>query len=275
MRGNPEVIRELNAALTAELSAIVQYMVQSEMCENWGYRALKKVIWDESIGEMKHAEELMERILYLDGTPNMSELFPIRIGQNVKQMMESDLALEIEAVARYNASIQLCREVGDNGSRELFEELLADEGSEDDDAPALLLVQVVVEAPLGEREVADRGELRQRQPLRHLTPQRLGKGCEKTRRVVGGRRQMAPLRREPPDRGQAQGQVAVGDVQQRPFDETPLDEPVEHGDGRLQVRLFDRLHQIAVEAGQVDVGSRMFAMRHFCISLTREIASDE
>jgi bacterioferritin len=127
MRGNNKVITALNEGLKAELTAINQYFLHSEMCQNWGYERLHRITKKNSIGEMKHAEELIERILFLEGMPSMSELFPVKIGANVKAQLESDLALEIDAVAKYNAAIKLCAEVGDNNSRELFERLLADE----------------------------------------------------------------------------------------------------------------------------------------------------
>ncbi len=127
MRGNSRVLAALNEALKSELTAINQYFVHAEMEENWAYDRLYKTIRERSITEMRHAEAFIERILFLEGEPNMSDLFQIRIGKNVKQMMENDLALELEAVSRYNASIQLCREEGDNGSRELFERILKQE----------------------------------------------------------------------------------------------------------------------------------------------------
>jgi bacterioferritin len=127
MRGNESVIAALNEALKAELTAINQYFLHAEMCQNWGYDRLHEITKKESIDEMKHAERLIERILFLDGTPNMSELFPIRVGKNVKAQLENDLALELEAIARYNAQIKLCTEVGDNTTRELIEDLLEDE----------------------------------------------------------------------------------------------------------------------------------------------------
>ncbi len=126
MRGNDRVIAALNEALRSELQAINQYFVHSEMDENWGYERLEDIIKRDAITEMKHAEKLIERILFLEGEPNMHP-FEINVGRNVKQQMENDLALEKDAVAKYNASIALCREVGDNRSRELFEELLEDE----------------------------------------------------------------------------------------------------------------------------------------------------
>src|SRR5881296_700165 len=127
MRGNPKVIAELNAALKEELTAISQYFLHAEMCENWKYDKLGGYIKKQSIDEMKHAEALIERILFLDGTPNMTELMKLTVGQNVKEQLESDLKLEIDAVAMYNNAIKVCREEGDNASRELFERLLKDE----------------------------------------------------------------------------------------------------------------------------------------------------
>ena len=114
-------------ALTEELTAINQYFLHAEMCENWKYEKLSKFIKKQSIDEMKHAEELIERILFLDATPNMSELQPLHIGANVREQLENDLALEINAVAMYNESVKIARDQGDNASRELFEKLLKDE----------------------------------------------------------------------------------------------------------------------------------------------------
>jgi bacterioferritin len=127
MRGNEKVLALLQEVLTAELTAINQYFLHAEMLNNWGYKRLYDYVRKESIDEMKHAEELIERILFLDKTPNMSELFPLRIGQNVKAQFENDLALELEAIPRLNKAIQVATEVGDNGSRELFEKILVDE----------------------------------------------------------------------------------------------------------------------------------------------------
>lgn len=129
MRGNPKVIAELNSALKEELTAISQYFLHAEMCENWKYQKLAKFIKKQSIDEMKHAEILMERILFLDGTPNMTELLQIKVGQNVKEQIENDLKLELNAVEMYNNSVKIAREEGDNASRELFEMLLKDEES--------------------------------------------------------------------------------------------------------------------------------------------------
>ena len=127
MRGNPKVIVELNAALKEELTAISQYFLHAEMCENWKYEKLASFIKKQSIDEMKHAEVLIERILFLDGTPNMTELLHLKVGQNVREQLENDLKLELDAVEMYNNSIRIAREEGDNASRELFEKLLADE----------------------------------------------------------------------------------------------------------------------------------------------------
>ena len=127
MKGNPKVIAKLNEALKEELTAINQYFLHAEMCENWHYDKLGKFIKKQSIDEMKHAEELIERILFLDGTPTLSDALNLNIGQNVKQQLENDLALEIGAVKMYNEAVELAREAGDNASRELFVKLLKDE----------------------------------------------------------------------------------------------------------------------------------------------------
>jgi bacterioferritin len=129
MRGNEKVMNYLQEVLKAELTAINQYFLHAEMCENWGYMRLAAHIKKESIDEMKHAEAVIERLLYLDGSPNMSELFPLRIGSNVKAQIENDLALEMEAIPRLNAAIQAAIEAGDHGSRELLEKILVDEES--------------------------------------------------------------------------------------------------------------------------------------------------
>ena len=127
MKGDAKVIAVLNEALKAELTAINQYFLHAEMCENWGYHRLAKETKKESIGEMKHAEKLMERILLLDGTPNMSDYFKINIGQNVKEQLQNDLQLELDAVKRLNNGINTCVAAKDNGSRELLEQILIEE----------------------------------------------------------------------------------------------------------------------------------------------------
>ncbi len=126
MKGNPKVLAELNKALREELTAINQYFLHAEMCENWGYHKLADFIKKQSIGEMKHAETLMERILFLDGTPSMQPL-DVKIGSTVKAMIENDLALEIGAVKMYNDAVATAVKEGDNGSRELLEKLVQDE----------------------------------------------------------------------------------------------------------------------------------------------------
>ena len=126
MKGNPKVIEQLNHALREELTAINQYFVHAEMCENWGYDRLAKFIKKQSIDEMKHAESLMERIFFLDGTPSMEPL-ALSIGKNVKEIFASDLALELGAVSMYNEAAMIAAEELDNGSRDLFIKLLKDE----------------------------------------------------------------------------------------------------------------------------------------------------
>ncbi len=126
MKGNPKVIEQLNRALREELTAINQYFVHAEMCENWGYERLAKFIKKQSIDEMKHAESLMERIFFLDGTPSMESL-ALSIGANVKVQIESDLKLELGAIAMYNEAARLATDEKDNGSRDLFIKLLKDE----------------------------------------------------------------------------------------------------------------------------------------------------
>ncbi len=127
MQGNPQILAALGEALKAELTAINQYFLHSKMCENWGYFRLGAYYRKESIEEMVHADKLMNRILFLDGTPNMVDIGPINVGTNVKAQFENDLALEMHAVKHLNGAIKLAREVGDNASRALFEEILADE----------------------------------------------------------------------------------------------------------------------------------------------------
>jgi bacterioferritin len=127
MQGSPKVIAALNEALKEELTAINQYFLHGEMCENWHYSKLADHIRKESIDEMRHAEALIERILFLDGIPIMTEAMQLTIGSNVQAQLESDLKLEINAVAMYNRFVQLSRDEADNASRELFERLLRDE----------------------------------------------------------------------------------------------------------------------------------------------------
>jgi len=127
MQGNPKVIGALNEALKEELTAISQYFLHAEMCENWHYHKLGDFIRKQSIDEMKHAESLVERILFLDGTPNMTELMQLNVGQTVREQLESDFKLELNAVGMYNRFVTLARDEGDDMSRELFARLLKDE----------------------------------------------------------------------------------------------------------------------------------------------------
>lgn len=127
MKGDAKVLAVLNEVLKAELTAINQYFLHAEMCENWGYERLASLTRKESIEEMQHAEKLMERILLLDGSPNMSDYFKINIGQNVKDQLHNDLNLEYTAVKRLNDGIQTCVAAKDNASRELLEQILTDE----------------------------------------------------------------------------------------------------------------------------------------------------
>ncbi len=122
-----KTIAILNDVLSAELAAINQYFLHSEICENWGYSRLHKIIRGHSIGEMKHAEQVMQRILYLGGLPNVQRLGSINIGETVDEMMTVDMALEQEAIPRLQDGIKHCRETGDNGTRALLEEILVSE----------------------------------------------------------------------------------------------------------------------------------------------------
>ena len=127
MRGDPQVLEALNAVLTAELTAINQYFIHYRMCENWGYPRLAKKKREESIDEMKDADRLISRILYFDGVPNMQRLNPVRVGEDPIEQHRLDLALETEAIKRLNDAIELARSKGDNGTREMLEEVLAGE----------------------------------------------------------------------------------------------------------------------------------------------------
>ena len=127
MKGNDQVIALLNEVLTGELTAINQYFLHARLCENWGFQRLWKKIRAESIDEMKHADKLIARILYLDGLPNLQKYAKVNVGQTVKEQLELDLAVEKDAIPRLNAGIALCVSVGDNGTRELLEEILVEE----------------------------------------------------------------------------------------------------------------------------------------------------
>jgi bacterioferritin len=127
MKGKPEVLKVLQENLEEELGAISQYFLHSEMCENWGYERLSKEIKKVSMTEMGHAEKLIERMLFLEGSPNLSELPKLNIGKDVKQQLENDLVLEHGAVSSYNEAIAACRKVGDNGTADFLKGILADE----------------------------------------------------------------------------------------------------------------------------------------------------
>ncbi|MBI3934293.1 MAG: bacterioferritin [Acidobacteria bacterium] len=127
MRGKEKVLAQLNDALRSELIAINQYFLHSEICESWGYHKLGAYIKKQSIDEMKHAEQVIERILFLEGMPGMGMKLPLNAGESVKAQIESDLKLELEAVTQYNTALQVCADEGDNTSADLFRTLLADE----------------------------------------------------------------------------------------------------------------------------------------------------
>ena len=127
MRGDQQIIDLLNEVLTAELTAVNQYFLHAKMCENWGYRRLAAHVRHESIDEMKHADMLTDRILFLEGMPNFQRLFPLHIGEDVPEQFQSDLDLEYTAIARLNAGIAKAVELGDNGTRELLAGILVEE----------------------------------------------------------------------------------------------------------------------------------------------------
>ena len=132
MQGDPEVIEFLNEALTAELTAINQYFIHAKMCENWGFKRLADKIREESIDEMKDADELIERILYLEGVPNLQRYGNVMVGETVAEQFQLDLAVEVAAVERYNRGIELAVAKHDNGTRELLESRLVGEESHAD-----------------------------------------------------------------------------------------------------------------------------------------------
>lgn len=152
MRGDPEIIDALNAILTSELTAINQYFIHFRMLENWGYKRIAKKKREESIEEMKHADRVIDRILYLDGVPNMQRLSPVRVGEEPVEMHRLDLELEVEAVARLNAAIALCLSKNDAGTRELIESIL----DEEEDSIEWLEAQLYVIKDIGrERYLAE------------------------------------------------------------------------------------------------------------------------
>ena len=126
MKGDPKVIDALNAGLTIELTAINQYFCQAKMCKNWGFNKLAKKHYEESIGEMKHAEMLIDRILFLEGVPEIARYDVIRVGTDVKEQLENDLVLELKGVKSYNEAVNLCIQVKDGATREMLEKILVE-----------------------------------------------------------------------------------------------------------------------------------------------------
>ena len=127
MKGNEDVIEVLDAVLSAELTAVNQYVIHARMCQNWRYKRLADFTLKESIEEMKHAQAVIDRILYFDGAPNMQKYMKINVGRTIPEQFQIDLQLEYEAVARLNAGIEVARAKDDNGTRALLEHILTDE----------------------------------------------------------------------------------------------------------------------------------------------------
>ncbi|HAR36540.1 MAG TPA: bacterioferritin [Acidobacteria bacterium] len=138
MKGDPKLIKTLNSLLADELTAINQYMVHSEMCDSWGYEKLHKTIEKRAIQEMRHAESLIGRILFLEGLPIVSELKKIFIGAEIPKMLEFDRKAELDAIKAYNAAIKLAGEVGDFATREILEKILQDEDQHIDEIEELM-----------------------------------------------------------------------------------------------------------------------------------------
>ncbi len=147
MKGKPEIVDLLNEVLTAELTAINQYFIHAKMLKNWGLMRLAAKVRHESIDEMKHADELIERILFLEGIPNLQRLGKVNVGENPKEQFELDLALEHDALARLNRGVALCRDLGDNGTRSMLEHILVSEEEHTD----WLQTQLDLMARLGEQ----------------------------------------------------------------------------------------------------------------------------
>ena len=127
MKGNPDVIKVLNEVLRKELTGINQYFIHAKMCKNWGYAVLGEHAWNESIDEMKHADQIVERILFLEGTPNVQAYDKIQVGSNVKQQLENDLGLEQAALTVLRPGIKTCLDAHDDATRELLEHIVVDE----------------------------------------------------------------------------------------------------------------------------------------------------
>jgi len=127
VKGHDRVVALLNDVLTAELTAINQYFIHARMCENWGYERLWKKIREESMGEMRHADQIIARILYLEGTPNLQRLGKVNVGQTVPEQLKLDLEVEKAAITMLNQAVETCRSLGDHGSRDLLEDILKGE----------------------------------------------------------------------------------------------------------------------------------------------------
>ncbi len=127
MKGNPDVIKVLNEVLRKELTGINQYFIHAKMCKNWGYAVLGEHAWSESIDEMKHADQIVERILFLEGTPNVQAYDKIQVGSNVKQQLENDLGLEQAALTILRPGVKTCLDAHDDATRELLEHIVVDE----------------------------------------------------------------------------------------------------------------------------------------------------
>ena len=153
MKGDPKVIDLLNEVLTNELTAINQYFLHARMCENWGYERLYKKVRHESIDEMKHADEVIERVLYLEGLPNVQRLGKVTIGQTVDEQLRLDLDLERKAIPVLNRGIETCRAAGDNGTADLLEDILEDEEEHANwlEAQLTLIAQVGLQGYLAEQ----------------------------------------------------------------------------------------------------------------------------
>ncbi len=127
MKAAEGMVEILNEVLTAELTAINQYFIHAKMCGNWGFKRLQKLVRAESIDEMRHAEQIIDRILFLEGLPNLQRLAKLNVGETVEEQFKADLALEYVAIERLNRGIKLAREAGDNGTREMLEKILVSE----------------------------------------------------------------------------------------------------------------------------------------------------
>jgi len=148
VKGNKKILELLNDVLTSELTSVNQYFLHAKMCRHWGYLRLAEINRKESIGEMKHADELIERILYLDGLPNLQRLYKVHVGETVPEQLRADRDTEVEAIARLNKGIALCVDVGDNGSRELLARIVVSE----EDHLDWLETQLGLLATLGETD---------------------------------------------------------------------------------------------------------------------------